>query len=183
MAMAPQAPANEPGPMKRRPPRGGRRHYAIPHPQPLQPFATARARPWSVGSRRLAVLAAGGGPHLLGFVPSKSLIVIGAGPPRGRSSPDPALRPSRPRAAAAAAAPHAVTVLTSPAGAGHGRRGRLRPGPPGHPLAAALRDPRPGRPGLRDCGTSCAEDEPLLVLPLLHRRSLARFPLLGRLGP
>jgi hypothetical protein len=54
-------------------------------------------------------------PHLLGFVPSKSLIVLGAGPPRGRINltlrfdlpdpPDPA--------AARAIAEHAVSVLTS----------------------------------------------------------------------
>jgi hypothetical protein len=53
-------------------------------------------------------------PHLLGFVPSKSLIVIGAGPPRGRihltlrfDLPDP---PST--RAARDVAQHAVSVLT-----------------------------------------------------------------------
>jgi hypothetical protein len=53
-------------------------------------------------------------PHLLGFVPSKSLIVLGAGPPRGRihltlrfDLPDP---PDQ--AAAKAIAEHAVSVLT-----------------------------------------------------------------------
>jgi hypothetical protein len=66
----------------------------------------------SVGSPA-AVLAVV--PHLLGFVPSKSLIVLGAGPPRGRihmtlrfdlpDPPDPA--------AAKAIAEHAVSILTS----------------------------------------------------------------------
>jgi hypothetical protein len=87
-------------------------------------------------------------PHLLGFVPSKSLIVLGAGPPRGRihltlrfDLPD----PSDP-AAARAIAEHALSVLTSQRQAmavviGYG---------PGHlvtPIADIVRDRAP-RAGL-----------------------------------
>jgi len=67
--------------------------------------------PLSVGSPA-AVLAIV--PHLLGFVPAKSLVIIGAGQPRGRIQvtfrfdlPD----PPDPEATAAVAA-HAVTLLT-----------------------------------------------------------------------
>ncbi|HEY0718220.1 MAG TPA: DUF4192 domain-containing protein [Streptosporangiaceae bacterium] len=87
-------------------------------------------------------------PHLLGFVPSKSLIVLGAGPPRDRvhvtlrfDLPD----PPRPRAARDIAQ-HAVSVLTGQRQAlavaiGYG---------PGHlvtPLADAIRTAA-GRAGL-----------------------------------
>jgi hypothetical protein len=88
-------------PARRRPPHPG---------HPSTPPGPQRAV--SVGSPA-AVLAVV--PHLLGFVPGKSLIVIGAGPPRGRihltlrfDLPDP------PDAAAASdIAQHAVSVLTS----------------------------------------------------------------------
>jgi Domain of unknown function (DUF4192) len=93
--------------MKRDLPAGRR----LPHPSHSSP-SQGRQQAVSVGSPA-AVLAVV--PHLLGFVPSKSLIVIGAGPPRGRvhltlrfDLPDP------PDAAAASdIAQHAVTVLTS----------------------------------------------------------------------
>ena len=99
----------------------------------------------SVGSPA-AVLAVV--PHLLGFVPSKSLIVLGAGPPRGRihmtlrfDLPDPA-----DQAAAKAIAEHAVSILTRQRRVmavviGYG---------PGHlvtPIADAIRDRAP-RAGL-----------------------------------
>jgi hypothetical protein len=95
----------------------------------------------SVGSPA-AVLAVV--PHLLGFVPSKSLIVLGAGPPRGRihitlrfdlpDPPDPA--------AAKAIAEHAVSILTSQR---HGMAVVIGYGP-GHlvtPIADVIRDRAP----------------------------------------
>jgi hypothetical protein len=94
--------------------------------------------PLSVGSPA-AVLAIV--PHLLGFAPAKSLVIIGAGPPRGRihvtfrfDLPD----PPDPDATAAIAA-HAVTLLnrqelTTAIVIGYG------PGPLVTPLADAIRD-------------------------------------------
>ena len=120
----------------------------LPHPDHPGP-PPGRPQPVSVGSPA-AVLAVV--PHLLGFVPSKSLIVIGAGPPRGRihmtlrfdlpDPPDPA--------AARDIAQHAVAVLTSQRQAmavviGYG---------PGHlvtPIADLIRDEaRQARLDLRD---------------------------------
>jgi hypothetical protein len=120
----------------------------LPHPDHPGP-PPGRPQPVSVGSPA-AVLAVV--PHLLGFVPSKSLIVIGAGPPRGRihmtlrfdlpDPPDPA--------AARDIAQHAVAVLTSQRQAmavviGYG---------PGHlvtPIADLIRDKaRQARLDLRD---------------------------------
>jgi Domain of unknown function (DUF4192) len=120
----------------------------LPHPgHPTPPPGPQQAV--SVGSPT-AVLAVV--PHLLGFVPSKSLIVIGAGPPRGRihltlrfDLPDP---PDS--AAARDIAQHAVAVLTSQRQAmavviGYG---------PGHlvtPVADLIRDEaRRARLDLRD---------------------------------
>ena len=87
--------------------RAGRR---IPHPSHSGDPRDAQ-RAVRIGSPA-AVLAVV--PHLLGFVPSKSLIVLGAGPPRGRihmtlrfdlpDPPDPAT--------AKAIAEHAVSILT-----------------------------------------------------------------------
>ena len=81
-------------------------------PHPHRPSHPPTPQAVSVGSPA-AVLAVV--PHLLGFVPARSLIVLGAGPPRDRvhltlrfDLPDP------PDAAAASAiAEHAVAVLTS----------------------------------------------------------------------
>ncbi|HYZ55064.1 MAG TPA: DUF4192 domain-containing protein [Streptosporangiaceae bacterium] len=82
-------------------------------PHPSQSGAPRPARRAVRVDSPAAVLAVV--PHLLGFVPHKSLIVIGAGPPRGRihvtlrfdlpDPPDPA--------AAKGIAEHAVSVLTS----------------------------------------------------------------------
>jgi hypothetical protein len=95
------------GCMRKNSPAGRR----APHPSQSGAPRPAR-RAVQVGSPA-AVLAVV--PHLLGFVPRKSLIVIGAGPPRGRihvtlrfdlpDPPDPA--------AAKDIAEHAVSVLTS----------------------------------------------------------------------
>jgi len=114
-------------------------------PHPRQPGTPQNRQPVTIGSPR-AVLAVV--PHLLGFVPAKSLIVLGAGPPRCRvhltlrfDLPDP------PDAAAAGAiAQHAVAVLTGQRQAmavviGYG---------PGHlvtPLADRMREGA-GRAGL-----------------------------------
>ena len=84
-------------------------HPSTPQNPPTPP---APPRTVSVGSPA-AVLAVV--PHLLGFVPARSLIVLGAGPPQGRihvtlrfDLPDP------PAAAAASTiAQHAIAVLTS----------------------------------------------------------------------
>jgi Domain of unknown function (DUF4192) len=86
-------------------------HPGRPQNPPTPPTPPAPPRIVSVGSPA-AVLAVV--PHLLGFVPASSLIVLGAGPPRGRihvtlrfDLPDP------PAAVAASTiAQHAVAVLT-----------------------------------------------------------------------
>jgi Domain of unknown function (DUF4192) len=120
----------------------------LPHPAHSSPPPAAQPAV-SVGSPA-AVLAVV--PHLLGFVPSKSLIVIGAGPPRGRihmtlrfDLPDP---PDS--AAARDIAQHAVAVLSGQRQAmavviGYG---------PGHlvtPVADLIRDEaRRSGLGLRD---------------------------------
>jgi hypothetical protein len=111
-------------------------------PHPSQSGASRGARRTVQIGSPAAILAVV--PHLLGFVPHKSLIVIGAGPPRGRihvtlrfDLPDPPAP-----AAAKDIAEHAVSVLTSQRQAlaviiGYG---------PGHlvtPIADIIRDKAP----------------------------------------
>ena len=117
--------------------------------------------PLSVGSPA-AVLAIV--PHLLGFAPDKSLVILGAGQPRGRihvtfrfDLPD----PPDPDATAAIAA-HAVTLLsrqelTMAIVIGYG------PGPLVTPLADAIRDAVSRN---RSAAARCAARgrRPLLVL-------------------
>ena len=139
--------------MTRNPPAG--RNLPHPgHPSTPQnpPTPPTPPRTVSVGSPA-AVLAVV--PHLLGFIPASSLIVLGAGPPQGRvhvtlrfDLPDP------PAAAAASTiAQHAVAVLTSQRQAmavviGYG---------PGHLVTPVidLSGRRRSRPAW-NCGTPCA---------------------------